>query len=263
MDQSKTIGQPRSKIQNVAETLKNIFGYDEAVDALVLGLVARKDVMLVGPRGTAFAYLVSTLARLVQARLTTALSAEEWPFENDRFDFLKRLAFVEIKQNLPPRLIKEKNVWILIVAVDEEAFKSKEAVLYDGFVKAFVQYLDGRDLVSAVEAVWLHSYTPIASMEDVRVLHNYAVSLLRQKDIIKSYSENIVPLVEKLRAKRIAVGDEHVIGMLPELYAAYLAIHGVSPENMISAACEVLPHIAQSREELDSIKKTITACRGT
>jgi len=253
--------QSRSKIQNVIKTLKNIAGYDEAVDALVLGLVAREDVMLVGPRGTAFTHLVWTLARLVQAQLTTTTSAEEWPHDNVN---PSRLVFIEIvNATLPPRLIEKKNAWILIVAANEEAFKGEEmSALYDRFVKAYVQRLDGRDLLSAVKAVWLSNYKPIASMEDVEVLHRYAISLLRQEDIIESYYENMAPFVELLRMKRIAVSDEHVINTLPKLYAAYLAIHGVSPENMISATYDAILHVAQSREELQNIKEIIDESYG-
>jgi len=257
MEQNKKINESRAKIQNVMKTLKNTIRYNEAVDALVLSLVAREDVMLVGPRGAGFAQLVQALARLVQAQLVTTISTEEWP-SDDRFNFLNRLVFIKIGPDavLPPRLIERKNAWILI-AVNEEGNGKEMQMPYGRFVKAFMQYLNGSDLISAVKARWLYEYPAIASMEDVKTLHEYATSLLRQESIVKSYYENVVTLVEALRVKHIAVGDEHVIETLPRLYAAYLAIHGASPENMIGAAYEILPYIAQTREELSNMKKVI------
>ena len=261
MEQNKKINESRAKIQNVMKTLKNTIRYNEAIDALTLGLVAREDVMLVGPRGAGFAQLVQALAGLVQAQLVTTISTEEWP-SDDRFSFLNRLVFIKIRPDtVLPSLIERKNAWILIT-VNEEGNGEEMQMPYGRFVKTFVQYLYGSDLISAVKARWLYKYSPVASMEDVKTLHEYAVSLLKREDIIKSYCENVVTLVEILRVKHIAVGDEHVIETLPRLYAAYLAIHGVSSENMIGAAYEILPYIAQTREEQDRIKKIIDESLG-
>jgi hypothetical protein len=97
--------------------LKNSIGYDEAVDALVLGLVTRENVMLIGPRGTAFALLVNTLTKLVQAQLTTSAEAS-----SDVLNALRRLVFVKNPPNQP---LEEWNAWIVIVATDEEASMDK------------------------------------------------------------------------------------------------------------------------------------------
>jgi len=236
------IEQARVKIQNVIKTLKNSVGYDEAVDATVLGLVARENVMLIGPSGAAFALLVNILSRLVQAQLTAG----------DGSSPLRRLAFVKIPPNAALPL---EEGWILIAAVDEDAFKSEE--VRGKFVKAFVKYMDSYDLLLAVKARWLHNYTAIASMEDVKTLHEYAISLLSKEDVIKAYYENVVSLVEQLRKKGIMISDEYVIEVLPKLYAAYLAIYGATPENMVGAAYDIILYAAQSPEELRDIKKTI------
>jgi MoxR-like ATPase len=248
MEQNKIV---QSKIKNVVKTLKSAVGYDEAVDALILGLVARENVMMIGPHGVAFNHLMWTLSKLVQAQLVTTISAEELPADD-----LRRLVFIKIEPDavLPPRLVEEKNAWILVVAVNGDS--GKTPALHDRFVKAFMQQLDGHDLVSAVKARWLYNYTPIASIEDIKAMHEYASSLLKREDVVKAYGDNVVPLIEELR-KHVAVSDEYVIETLPKLYAAYLAIHGVSPENMIIASYDILQYIARTREELKVIERVV------
>jgi DNA-directed RNA polymerase subunit L len=252
MEQNKEIRMARSKIRKVMKTLKNAIRYDEAIDALILGLVAREDVMLVGPRGMAFNHLMQMLTKLIATEFTKLTSYDVQRPSSD-------ILFVEITPNsgLQLRSIERRDAWILIATVEEA-----EDEVPHKFVKAFVQHLYGRDLISAVKTKWLRDYMPIASMRDVRTLHEYAVSLLKRENIVKSYCENVVTLVETLRVKHITIGDEHVIETLPKLYAAYLAIHGASPENTIGAAYEILPYIAQTREEQGRIKKIIDESLG-
>jgi hypothetical protein len=234
------IEQARAKILNITRTLNNSIGYDEAAYALVLGLIAKENVMLVGPRGAAFELLVNTLSKLVQAQ----------PTAGDGSSPLRRLAFIKNPPNQP---LEDRDAWILIVAADEE--KSEE--VQGRFIKAFVKHLNDYDLLLAVKTRWLYNYAPIATMDDVKALHEYAISLLGKEDVIKAYYENVISLVEELRKKGITISDEYVIEVLPKLYAAYLAVHGVTPENMVGAAFDIILYVAQSPEELYDIKKAI------
>ncbi len=79
-----------------------------------------RDVMLIGLRGIAFDRLMWTLSKLVQAQPATVISAEELPAD-DRF--LRRLVFIKIEPDAVLPLVKEKNAWILVVAINEDSGK--------------------------------------------------------------------------------------------------------------------------------------------
>jgi MoxR-like ATPase len=163
--------------------------------------------------------------------------------------------------------IKAK-LWTLIAASNEVPSDDELQALYDRFaVRVFVQYLDDdAKLLSALMARWQSNSTtiqPIASMEDVKTLHEYTISLLsHEKDITKIYHINAVPLIKTLRAKGIIVSDRSVVEKLPKLYAAYLVLHGVTPDNMINAAYDIAIYTARTPQELNDIKKAIDESLG-
>jgi MoxR-like ATPase len=160
----------------------------------------------------------------------------------------------------------QTRLWTLIAASNEVPSDEELQALYDRFaVRVFVQYLDDdAKLLSALIARWQTNgaIQPLASMEDVKALHEHAIALLsREKDIIKFYHINVVPLIKTLRAKGIIISDRKVIEKLSELYAAYLTLHGVTPDNIINAAYDIIVFAAHSPQEAAEIRKTKVSAR--
>ena len=145
--------------------------------------------------------------------------------------------------------------------------------LYDRFTaKVFIDYLgDDASLLRAIEARWAANsdLQPLASMDDVKVLHNYALTLLGSK--IKSlgdvrvyavYHANAVPLVKRLRQEGLLVSDRTVIEKLPKLFAAYLALYGVTRENVMNAVFDLAVFLARDKSEVAAVKKAIEEALG-
>jgi MoxR-like ATPase len=143
--------------------------------------------------------------------------------------------------------------------------------LYDRFaVRVFINYLDDdKSLFNAIQSRWLNSNNiqPVASMQDVKTLHQFAMSLMSAKikdlgEVYKIYYTNVVPLVKSLRAKGVIVSDRTIIEKLPRLYCAYLALYGITLDNVMSATYELVQYLARNREELQSIKKAVEETLG-
>jgi MoxR-like ATPase len=150
------------------------------------------------------------------------------------------------------------------------------AALYDRFsVKVFVDYLsDDASLLRALEARWLNSAPPqpIATMNDVTALHAYALRLITAKiatpdgrilgDVYKIYHLNAVPIARQLRAQGVVISDRTLIEKLPKLLAAYLALYGVTQENVMNGIFDLIVYTARTREEASAIKKRIEDALG-
>jgi len=143
--------------------------------------------------------------------------------------------------------------------------------LYDRFaIRIFIDYInDDAMLLKALQARWLNnnSLQPVASMQDIKTLHQFAVSLMsaRVKDlgeVLSLYHVNVVPLVKSLREKGILVSDRTIIEKLPKLYTAYLALYGVTLDNVMNATYDLVKYLARSREELREINKAIDDALG-
>ena len=144
--------------------------------------------------------------------------------------------------------------------------------LYDRFaVRVFISYLDDdRQLLSAIQARWLtnNNIKPIATMNDIKTLHEFALSLMSAKikdlgnEVYRLYHINVVPLVKSLRSKGVIVSDRTIIEKLPKLYCAYLALYGITLDNVMSATYELIQYLARNREELQNIKKAIDEALG-
>jgi MoxR-like ATPase len=143
--------------------------------------------------------------------------------------------------------------------------------LYDRFtIRVFLSYLeDDKMLLNAIQARWLssNSIQPIASMDDIRTLHNFAMSLMSSKtelghEVYKLYHINVVPLVKNLRAKGVIVSDRTIIEKLPKLYSTYLALYGVTADNVMGACYQMVQYLARNREELQNIKRAIDESLG-
>jgi MoxR-like ATPases len=106
----------------------------------------------------------------------------------------------------------QTNTWTVIGASNETPEDPELQALYDRFaVKVFINYLDDdKLLLSAIRARWLgnnNSLQPIASMQDIKTLHQYAISILLARvkelnaEVYKLYHINVVPLIKNLRQK--------------------------------------------------------------
>jgi hypothetical protein len=104
-------------------------------------------------------------------------------------------------------------------------------------------------------------------MGDIRVLNQYAEEILRKHignmgSGLEIYHQNFVPIIKALQAKGFIVSDRTVIEKMPKLFASYLAIYGLFPDNIVLAPYEILPWIARSRSELRDITKFISDSMG-
>ena len=166
----------------------------------------------------------------------------------------------------------EVKLWSLVGASNEVPSEEELQALYDRFaIRVFSDYLsDDAMLLKAIETRWLGdgSVEPVAGMEDVKILHEYAIKLITARikqlgdHLYKIYHLNAVPLIKSLRSKGILVSDRTVIEKLPKLYASYLAIFGVTMDNVMNAIYDLLPYLASDRSQLSDIKKVIEESLG-
>jgi MoxR-like ATPase len=162
-------------------------------------------------------------------------------------------------------------LWTAVGASNETPEDPELVALYDRFtVKVFIDYLaDDASLLKAIQARWLSTQNPkpMASMDDVKALNNFALTLFRGKikdlgDVWKIYHVNVVPTVKKLREKGVLVSDRSIIEKLPKLFSAYLALYGVTVDNVMNAPYDLMLYLARSRDELREIKKAIDELLG-
>jgi MoxR-like ATPase len=162
-------------------------------------------------------------------------------------------------------------LWTTVGASNETPEDPELVALYDRFtVKVFIDYLnDDASLLRAIQARWLSANNPkpIASMDDIKTLNNYALNLFRGKikdlgDVWKIYHINVVPTVKKLREKGILISDRSIVEKMPKLFSAYLALYGVTVDNVMNAPFDLMTYLARTREELREIKKAIDELLG-
>jgi len=165
----------------------------------------------------------------------------------------------------------QANLHTAVGASNETPEDPELQALYDRFsVKVFIDYInDDAMLLKAIQAKWFNnnSLQPIATMQDVKTLHQFAMQLMsaRIKDlgeVWKLYHINVVPLVKSLRSKGVLVSDRTIIEKLPKLYTAYLSLYGITVDNVMGAVYELIKYLARSREELKSINKAIEDALG-
>jgi len=162
-------------------------------------------------------------------------------------------------------------LWTAVGASNETPEDPELVALYDRFaIKVFIDYLsDDAALLRAIQARWLSANNPkpVASMDDIKTLNNFALSLFRGKikdlgDVWKIYHVNMVPTVKKLREKGVLVSDRSIIEKLPKLFSAYLAFYGVTVDNVMNAPYDLMCYLARSKDELREIKKAIDELLG-
>jgi len=164
------------------------------------------------------------------------------------------------------------NVHTAVGASNETPEDPELQALYDRFaIRVFINYLeDDKLLLNAIQARWLsnNNLQPVATMDDVKTLHNFAISLMSAKikdlghEVYKLYHANVVPLVKSLRSKGVIISDRTITEKLPKLYCAYLALYGITLDNVMGATYELVQYLARSRDELQSIRKAIDEALG-
>ena len=165
------------------------------------------------------------------------------------------------------------NLWTAVGASNETPQDEELRALYDRFaLRVFEEYIDDDVLLlRALEARWNggnNNLQPIANMEDVKTLHQYAITLLRAKikqlghPVYKIYHVNVAPLLKSLRSRGILVSDRTIIEKMPKLYAAYLALYGLNMDNLMNASFDLLPYLASDRSQLQDIRKAIEEALG-
>jgi len=107
----------------------------------------------------------------------------------------------------------------------------------------------------------------VASMNDVRILNEYAMKLFVAKvkdlgEIYKLYHLNAVPLIKGLRSKGVVVSDRTIIEKLPRLFATYLALYGVTMDNIVNGIYDLIVYTARTKDEVNAINKAIEEALG-
>ena len=162
-------------------------------------------------------------------------------------------------------------LWTAVGASNETPEDPELVALYDRFaVKVFIDYLnDDAALLRAIQARWLVAQNPkpVASIDDVKALNSFAFNLFKGKikdlgDVWKIYHVNVVPMMKKLREKGVPVSDRTIIEKLPKLFVAYLALYGITIDNVMNAPYDLMTYLARSRDELREIKKAIDELLG-
>ncbi len=163
------------------------------------------------------------------------------------------------------------NLWTLIAASNETPAEEELQALYDRFaIKIFMDYINNDEkILAALAARWqsTRQLTPVANMEDVKTLHDYAVLLLSHgrvqgTEMTKLYYVNVVPFLQALRSRGIVVSDRYIIEKAALLYAAHLVLYGLTAENIVNAVYDIAPYIARTPQELNDIRKIIEDALG-
>lgn len=169
----------------------------------------------------------------------------------------------------------EVKMWILVGTTKPEELR-KEIVqefaeLYETFpIRVYENYMDYMRLEKALESRWdsITDTGQTASMDDVKTLHEFAEKLLAARvkrlgsPIYKIYHETVVPVVLELRRRGIIVSDDMVVEKLPKIYSAYLALFGVSMENLVVATPKILSYLATSEKQFLEIRDAINRALG-
>jgi len=168
------------------------------------------------------------------------------------------------------------NTWTVIGASNETPQDEELQALYDRFaVRVFVEYLnDDIAILRALEQKWANNPSnhvnmqPVAAFDDVKVMHEYSLQLLNAvvkqlgSPVYKIYYVNVVPMVKSLRQRGILVSDRTIIEKLPKLYAAYLALYGLTVDNIYNAPFDLLLWTARDYSQLGDIKKALNESLG-
>jgi len=167
---------------------------------------------------------------------------------------------------------KPVNAWSVFGASNEVPEDPELQALYDRFpMRVFVNYLDDPSAyLTALAARWVGTdgLEPVASMNDIKALNEFAISLITAKveelnaPVHRVYNELAVPFLLQLRNKGVIVSDRTIIEKGIKLYAAYLVLNGFDIVNVYNAIYKLAPYFAKDIKEHAEVKKAIEEARG-
>ena len=303
---STRVAEARIRLENLRNYLESvIIGHTDAINALLLALIAREHVVMIGPPGTAKTFLVNAVADALNAprymylmtkysipdeligpidvatlakegrlvRRWSAIVTAKIVFLDEVFKASSSilnslLSFMQERVLYDPITgsAVQTQLWTLVGASNEVPQEEELQAVYDRFAfKTFLWYI-GRDadmVAAALRNKWLRptaARDAMATMADIEVLHDAALSLLRQESTIKLYQVYMVPLFQLIKS---SVSDRTVIEKMPKAFAAMLAMRGeVSEEAAIEAAYSLIKYVARSPDELAEIDKALMESLG-
>ncbi len=172
----------------------------------------------------------------------------------------------------------ETPLWTLVGASNKVPEEDELQALYDRFaIRVFPDYIrDDATLKTALEARWLNKadLEPIASMDDVKALNAFAMSLLPamveelRRTVLDVYFSRIGPIIQTLRSRGVLISDRTVIEKLAKVYASYVALYGldsnggINADVLFSAIYHILPFTARTPAEKSEIGKAISEVMG-
>jgi len=300
------VKKARENLQKVLETLNRILiGYDTINKILLTGIVAHENILLIGPPGVGKTYLVSTLAKLINAKfykyLLTKFTTDievfgmynlkklieeykverEWgkikdadiifldevfkassPILNSLLSLLNERIIYDpyTGQEIPAKAIS------VIGASNEVPYEDELKAFYDRFpIRLFVDPIESDELIrDALYSVWLsnHNLSPIASIEDIKVLHQYAEVIIRSEierigKFIDVYHANVVPMIKTLKKEGLEVSPRTIIKKLPIYIASACALFGLNIDTISSYIIDIIPYLAKDKTESEQIRNKI------
>jgi MoxR-like ATPase len=158
-------------------------------------------------------------------------------------------------------------LWSVIAATNRAPEEEELAAVYDRFaIKLFVQPIGGNiDRISmALARKWLSNNADTdvkVSMEDIKMLHDQTMSLVRREDVLKLYRVYVLSLIQ---AAGVNVSDRTLIEKLPKVFAAQLVLRGNNVDESTAAevAHKVVMYTARTSEEKQAIQKAINDVLG-
>jgi S-methylmethionine-dependent homocysteine/selenocysteine methylase len=112
-------------------------------------------------------------------------------------------------------------------------------------------------IAKALEARWMNSVEikQVASPEDVKALHEYAMSLT---PAVKLYKKHVVPLVQLAHSRGVFISDRMIVEKMFKLFLAYLALRGtISDAIAFQAATKLIRYVARTPEELSELDRAL------
>ncbi len=161
----------------------------------------------------------------------------------------------------------ETPLWTLIGASNRAPEEEELAAVYDRFaVKLFVQPIGSKTdkLIAALERKWMNgkSEEVKVDMEDIKVLHEYTLSLARSEEVHNLYKVYVVPLLQMVMTK-FYVSDRSAIDYFRRLFAAYLVLKGRADEAAAAeAAYKIINYAARTPEELVEVQRAVEEVLG-